>query len=138
LGIACSLHGVFDTLGMARRLYPEWHSYSLEHVAARLKIANAAERRALSDARLVKATFLAMPKDIPTVKTIADVTRVLPPLTFTDSPVCAIEGPPGFEVLTTAIAERCSITIVDERGWQRPGPRTMTPRLIWEFMAWRL
>jgi DNA polymerase-3 subunit epsilon len=132
LGIACSLHGVFDTLGMARRLYPEWHSYSLEHVAARLKIANAAERRALSDARLVKATFLAMPKDIPTVKTIADLTRLSQPLTFADAPVFAIEPPPGFEMLSTAIAERCAITIIYDRESRRPGPRVITPRLVLE------
>jgi DNA polymerase III epsilon subunit family exonuclease len=130
LGIVYPPHDVFDTLDIARRLYPEWHSHSLENVAARLKIANAAEHRALSDARLVKATFLAMLKDIPTGKTIDDVTRVSPPRTFTDAPVFAIEPPPGFEVLSTAIAERCSITIVYESGWQRSRPRTITPRLV--------
>ena len=65
LGIAYPPHYVFDTLDIARRLYPAWHSHRLEHVAARLKSANAVEHRALSDARLVKATFLAMLKDIP-------------------------------------------------------------------------
>jgi DNA polymerase III subunit epsilon len=117
---------------MARRLYPRWPSYSLENVASRLRIANGAEHRVLSDARLVMDIFLAMLKDIPTVKTIPDVMRVSQPLTVADSPVCAIEGPPGFEVLTTAIAERCAIAIVYEQGWQRPQPRMITLRLVLE------
>jgi predicted DNA-binding transcriptional regulator YafY len=82
---------------------------------------------------LVKDIFLAMLKDIPTVKTIPDVMRVSQPLTFADSPVCAIEGPPGFEVLTTAIAERCAIAIVYEQGWQRPQPRMITPYMVLEI-----
>jgi predicted DNA-binding transcriptional regulator YafY len=81
---------------------------------------------------LVKDVFLAMLKDIPTVKIIAAVMHVLQPLTFADSPVCAIEPPPGFEVLTTAITEQCTITIVYEHGWQRPQPRMITPRLVLE------
>jgi len=116
LGIAYPPHDVFDTLDIARRLYPGWHSHSLENMAARLKIANRAEHRALSDARLVKDVFLEMLQCIPTVKTIADVMRVSPPLTFADAPVCAIDLPAGFEALSTAIAERCAITIVYERG----------------------
>jgi DNA polymerase III subunit epsilon len=132
LGIAYPPHFVCDTLDMARRLYPAWPSHSLEHVATRLKIANRAEHRALSDARLVKDIFLAMLKAIPTVKTIADVMRVSQPLTFADAPVYILEPPPGFEVLTAAITEQCAITIVYESGWQRSGPRKITPRLVLE------
>jgi DNA polymerase III epsilon subunit family exonuclease len=132
LGIAYLPHYVFDTLDMARRLYPTWPSHSLEHVASRLNVANGSAHRALSDAYLVKEIFLAMLNDRPTVKTIADVTRVSQPLTFADAQVCAVEPPPGFEMLTTAIAERCMITIVYERGWQRPLPRMITPRLVLE------
>jgi DNA polymerase III epsilon subunit-like protein len=132
LGIAYPPHDVCDTLEMARRLYPTWSSHSLEHAATQLKIANRAEHRALSDARLVKEIFLAMLKDIPTVNTIADVTCVSQPLRFADAPVDIIELPPGFEVLTTAITERCAITIIYESGWQRSGPRKITPRLVLE------
>jgi DNA polymerase-3 subunit epsilon len=132
LGIAYPPHNICDTLNMARRLYPTWPSHSLEHVATRLKIANKAEHRALSDARLVKDIFLAMLKDIPTVKTIADVMRVSHPLTFADAPVFAIEPPPGFEALSEAIAERCAITIIYDRGVPRSRPRTITPRLVLE------
>jgi hypothetical protein len=132
LGIVCPPHYVFDTLNMACRLYPTWPSYSLEHVASRLKVANRAEHRALSDARLVQDIFLAMLKDIPTVKTIADVMHVSQPRTFTDAPVFAIEPPPGFEALSAAIAERCTITIIYEHRSQRPKPRKITPRLVLE------
>jgi hypothetical protein len=63
-----------------------------------MKIAHGAEHHVLADAYLVKDIFLAMLKDIPTVKTIADVMRVFPPLTFADAPVCAIEPSSGFDV----------------------------------------
>jgi DNA polymerase III epsilon subunit family exonuclease len=132
LSLAYPPHNVFDTLDMACRLYPTWPSHSLEHVAMRLNVANGAEHRALSDARLVKEIFLAMLKEIPTVKTIVDVIRVSQPLTFADAQVCAIEPPPGFEALSPAIAERCMITIIYEHGWQRPQARMITPRLVLE------
>lgn len=132
LGIAYPPHSLFDTLEMARRLYPAWPSHSLENLAIGLNVANKAEHRALSDARLVKDVFLELLLHIPTVKTIADLTRITQPRTFTDAPVCAIEPPKGFEALSTAMAERCAITIVYEQGWQRPTPRMITPRLVLE------
>jgi DNA polymerase III epsilon subunit len=132
LGIACPPHDVFDTLAMARQLYPTWPSHSLAHVALRLNVTSRAEHRALSDALLVKGVFLAMLKEKTTVNTIADVTSVSPPLTFADAPVFAIEPPSGFEALSTAIAKQCAITIVYEHGWQRPIPRMITPRLVLE------
>jgi DNA polymerase III epsilon subunit family exonuclease len=132
LGIAYPIHYVFDTLDIAHRLYPTWPSHRLEHVATRLRIANRAEHRALSDARLVKEIFLAMLNDIRTVKTTADVMRVSQPLTFADAPVCAIEPPAGFEALAMAMTERCAITIVYEHEWPRPTPRMITPRLVLE------
>jgi DNA polymerase III epsilon subunit family exonuclease len=135
LGIVFPPHNVFDTLDIARRLYPTWPSHRLESVTARLKITNRAAHRALSDARLVKDIFLAMLNDKLTVKTIADVMRVSQPLTFTDAPVFAIEPPAGFEVLTTAITTQCAITIMYEHGWQRPQPRTITPRVVLEVQG---
>jgi DNA polymerase III epsilon subunit-like protein len=54
----------------------------MENVASLLKIANGAEHRALSDARLVKDVFLAMLRHTPTVRTITDVEHLSPPFTF--------------------------------------------------------
>jgi DNA polymerase-3 subunit epsilon len=125
-------HYLLDTLDMARRLYPAWPSHSLEYVATRLKVANRAEHRALSDARLVEDIFLAVLQHVPAVRTITDLARFSLPLTFADAPVYTIEPPPGFEALTTALSERCAITIVYEHGWQRPQPRMITPRLVLE------
>jgi DNA polymerase III epsilon subunit family exonuclease len=90
LGIAYPPHSMFDRLEMTHRLYPTWPSHRLAHMAIRLNVANKAEYRALYDARLVKEIFLAMLKDIPTVRTSADVMRVSQPLTFADAQVCAI------------------------------------------------
>jgi DNA polymerase III subunit epsilon len=128
-------HYLLDTLDMARRLYPAWPSHSLEYVATRLKVAKRAEHRALSDARLVKDIFLAVLQHVPAVRTITDLARFSLPLTFADAPVFAIEPPPGFEALTTALSERCAITIVYEHGWQRPQPRMITPLLVLEVQG---
>jgi DNA polymerase III epsilon subunit len=132
LGIVSPPHDVFDTLEMTRRLYPTWPSHSLEHVAMRLNVANRAEHRALSDARLVKDVFLELLRRTPTVKSIADLVRISPLLSFTDAPVFAVDPPAGFEALSTAMSEQCAITIIYESGWQRPQPRTITPRLVLE------
>jgi DNA polymerase III epsilon subunit family exonuclease len=132
LGIAYPPHSVFDTVDMTRRLSPTWPSHSLEHVAIKLNVANKAEHRALSDARAVKDIFLAMLQHALTVKTIADVMRLSPLLTFADAPVFAIQRPPGFEALTTALSQRCAVTIVYEHRWQQPKPRIITPRLVLE------
>jgi DNA polymerase III epsilon subunit family exonuclease len=111
LGIAYPPHYVFDTLDMAHRLYPTWPSNSLEHVASRLNVANGAAHRALSDAQLVKDIFLEWLRHTPTLKTIADLGRLSPPLTFADTPVCAIDPPAGFEALAFAMTERCPIRL---------------------------
>jgi predicted DNA-binding transcriptional regulator YafY len=66
----------------------------------------------------------------PTLHHTSDLVARSQPLTFADAPVFAIEPPPGFEALTTALSERCAITIVYEHEWQRPAPRTITPRLV--------
>jgi DNA polymerase III subunit epsilon len=132
LDIAHPPHNVFDTLDMARRLYPAWPSHRLEHVATRLNVANSAAHRALSDARLVKDVFLAMLGHTPTLTKISELMRVSQPLTFADAPVFAIEPPAGFEALAMAMTEQCAITIVYEHGWQRPKPRVITPRLVLE------
>jgi DNA polymerase III epsilon subunit family exonuclease len=132
LGIADPPHYVCDTLEMTRRLYPTWPSHRLEHVATRLNVANGAEHRALSDARLVKDVFLAMLRRTLTLTKISEFMHVSQPLTFADARVCAIEPPWGFEALSTAIAERCAITIIYDRGVPRSGPRMITPRLVLE------
>jgi hypothetical protein len=51
---------------------------------------------------------------------------------FADAPVFRMRPPAGFEVLTTAIAERCAVTIVYEHGSQRTVPRRITPRPVLE------
>ena len=117
---------------MARRLYPTWPSHRLEHGATRLNVANTAAHRALPDARLVQDVFGEVLRRTPTLKTIADLVRVLPLLTFADAPVCTIAPPAGFEALSTAITTRCAITSVYEHGGQRPQPRMITPRLALE------
>lgn len=105
-----------------------WHAGSIRHGQAtvwstgqtRLNVANTAAHRALADARLVQDMFWEVLRRTPTLKTIADLVRVLPLLTFADAPVCTIAPPAGFEALSTAITTRCAITSVYEHGGQRP------------------
>jgi predicted DNA-binding transcriptional regulator YafY len=130
MGIAYPPHYLLDTLELARWLYSTWPSHRLEHVSTQLEGANRAEHRALSDACLVIQIFLAMLRRTPTLKRISELMRASQPLTFADAPVFAIQPPPGFEALTTAMTEQCAITIVYEHGWQWPKPRMITPRLV--------
>jgi DNA polymerase-3 subunit epsilon len=132
LGIAFPTHCLFDTLDLARGLYPAWPRHSLETVAAQLKIGNGAEHRALPDARLVKEVFLTMLQRAGSITTIADLARRSPLLTFSDAPVFAIAPPAAFEPLATAMAERCAMMMVYARGLAPSGPRKITPRLLLE------
>jgi DNA polymerase III subunit epsilon len=93
LGIACPPHCLFDTLDLARRLYPIWPSHSLEHVAIRRNVPNGAEHRARSDARLVKDVFLELLRRIPTVNKIADPARLSSPFTSGANCWCAGRTP---------------------------------------------
>ena len=135
MGIAYPPHYRWDTLDRVHRRYSTWASHRLGHVATRLIVANGVKHQALSDAYFVKEIVLAMLKEIPTVNTIADVMCVSQPLTFANAPVCAIEPPAGFEALSTAITEQCTITMVYESGWQRSGPRKITPCLVLEVQG---
>lgn len=89
LGIACPPHDLFDTLELARQLYPIWPSHSLENIAIRLHVAGGREHRALPDARLVKDVFLELLQRTPTVKSIADLVHISSPLTFADAPTAS-------------------------------------------------
>jgi DNA polymerase III epsilon subunit-like protein len=124
-----------NIFAFACRLYPNWSSHSLENVAAQLKSAHVAEDRALPDARLVKDVFFDLLRRIPTVKKISDQAYLSPPLAFADAPLFAIEPPVGFEALTTAITERCAITIRYDRDLHRVKSSKITPRLVLGHMV---
>jgi hypothetical protein len=55
--------------------------------------------------------FLKLLRRKPTLKTVADLVRLSPLLTFADTPVFAIEPPAGCAALATALAERCAAWI---------------------------
>jgi hypothetical protein len=87
-----------------------------------MKIVHGAEHRVLADPHKVKDIFVAMLKDRPILKRIAELMCVSQPLRFADAPICAIESAPAFEVLAIAIAERCGITIIEAWGLKRTEP----------------
>jgi DNA polymerase-3 subunit epsilon len=123
-------HRLVDTLDLTRRLHPTWPSHSLKSVATALKATQGAQHRALVDARSVKEVFRGILRHRPTVRTIADLTRLSPPLTFADAPVFLIEPPRGLEPLTAALIRKCAMMIVYEHGAQGAVVRKITPRFV--------
>jgi DNA polymerase III subunit epsilon len=130
LRIPAPPHCLFDTLDLMRRLSPTWPSHALERVATTLKVATGTQHRALADARLVKEIFLKILRSRPTVRTVADLARLSPPLTFADAPVFPIEPPARFQALAMALVEGSALTIVYESGGQGAWVRRITPRLV--------
>jgi DNA polymerase III subunit epsilon len=123
-------HRLFDTLDLTRRLYPTWPSHALERVATTLKVATGAQHRALADARLVKEVFLKILRSRPAVRTVADLARLSPPLSFAEAPVLPIEPPARFAPLALALVEGSALTIVYASGGRGAWVRKITPRLV--------
>ncbi|HEX2278399.1 MAG TPA: exonuclease domain-containing protein [Candidatus Tectomicrobia bacterium] len=130
LGMTAPPHCLFDTLDLTRRLYPTWPSHALERVATSLQLTTGSQHRALADARLVKEVFLKVLCGRPMVRTVADLARLSPPLTFADAPVFPIEPPARFAPLAMALAENCALTIVYASGGRGAWVRKITPRLV--------
>jgi DNA polymerase III epsilon subunit family exonuclease len=123
-------HCLFDTLDLTRRLYPTWPSHALERVAISLKLTTGTQHRALADARLVKEIFLKILGSRPMVRTVADLARLSPPLTFADAPVFPIAPPARFAALAMALAEHCAVTIEYASGGRGTWVRRITPSLV--------
>jgi DNA polymerase-3 subunit epsilon len=130
LGLPFPSHLTFDTKVLAQSLMPGFMTYSLEALAARLGVARWQEHRALTDARLTKNVFLALLTRPPGVKSVSDLARLAPPLTFERLCGSRVEPPRGFEGLTLAIEEASMIEIVYEGGTAGHEPRKVTPRAL--------
>src|SRR5919106_4648188 len=68
---------------------PIWPSHNLENMAIRLHVARGREHRALPDARLVQDVLLELLHRTPTVKSIANLVHMSPPLTCADAPTAS-------------------------------------------------
>ena len=66
----------------------------------------------------------------PSIKTMADLARLSPPLTFADAPVVPIAPPAGFEPLATALLESRALTISYALVGAGAEVRKITPRLL--------
>jgi DNA polymerase III epsilon subunit family exonuclease len=123
-------HRLLDTLDLTRRLYPAWPSHALGRVATHLRLPIGARHRALADARLVKDVFLEVLRHRPSIKTMADLARLSPMLTFADAPVVPAPLPTGFEPLATALFESRALTISYALVGRGAEVRKITPRLL--------
>ena len=82
LGFMLPRHMVFDTIMLAQSVAPGLMSYSLEALSVMLGVTRGQTHRALSDSQLTKDVFLALLRRAPTIKTIADLAKAAPPLSF--------------------------------------------------------
>jgi len=85
LGIPYPANPVIDTLDVSRKCLPELGSHRLEEVARYLRVAESEDHRGLSDARLAMAVFERIVGGSKRLKTLDDLFRVSPPMTFADS-----------------------------------------------------
>jgi DNA polymerase III epsilon subunit family exonuclease len=132
-GLALPAHPVFDTKRVAITLMPGLMSHSLETLGSLLGVTTAQEHRALSDARLTKNVFLALLAKAPGVKTLVDLARLSPPVTFERARMHRAKPPQGFEDLETAIREQRPIVMVYEGGTRGEEPRQVTPRALLQY-----
>jgi len=129
-GIPFPANPIIDTLDASRRFVPELGSHRLENVARYLRVAESEDHRGLSDARLAMAVFQKTVGRNKRLKTIEDLFRVLPPMTFADSGAFVLDPPAGFEDLHTAIADERTVVVVYEGGTRVPAERRITPRQL--------
>jgi DNA polymerase-3 subunit epsilon len=111
-GVGLPPHLVFDTKVLAQVLLPDLASYSLRSLSRLLGVAEGQEHRALSDARITKATFIALLARNPEIRTIADLSRIAPPVLFEMVRMYQTRPPTGLEYLATAIDEQHRVALV--------------------------
>lgn len=127
-GIPFPDNPVIDTLSVSRRYLPELGSHRLEEVARYLRLAESEDHRGLSDARLAAAVFRRIVGRSQRLKTVEDLFRVSPPMTFADSDTSALKPPAGFEDLDIAITEERTVVVVYEGGTRGLVERRIMPR----------
>lgn len=93
LGFILPRHMVFDTLLLAQSVAPGLVSYGLGALSIMLGATRGQKHRAVSDSRLTKEVFRALLRRNPTIKTIADLARVAPPLSFERARAYEVEPP---------------------------------------------
>jgi DNA polymerase III epsilon subunit family exonuclease len=129
-GIVPPQHLVFDTKVLAQALLPDLVSYSLRSLSRLLGVAEGQEHRALSDARITKATFLALLGRSPEIATIADLSRIAPPVSFEMVRMYLTRPPAGLEDLATAIDERRRVVLVLTGVAEVEEQHEVTPRAL--------
>ena len=130
LGMPSPPNPVIDTLDLSRKYVRDLHSHRLEDVARYLGVAESEDHRALSDARLVMGVFQRIVGHSRRLKTIGDLFRVWPPLSFEDTGVFVLEPPAGYEDLVVAIREEKTVVVIYEGGTRGLVERRITPRAL--------
>jgi DNA polymerase-3 subunit epsilon len=121
---------VLDTRLVARAVLPPLPSYGLAEVARYLGLPVAQQHRALADADLVRAVFLALlaylsPEEFP------HLPQRLAVFTFADADIVPAQAPPGFETLAQALEEGRDVVIRYGGGSKRGQLRRLTPLALY-------
>ncbi|MFH1919017.1 MAG: WYL domain-containing protein [Planctomycetota bacterium] len=64
------------------------------------------------------------------MRTIGDLFRISPPLSFENAGVFVLEPPPGYEELEVAIREEKTVVVIYEGGTRGLVERRVTPRAL--------
>jgi DNA polymerase-3 subunit epsilon len=129
-GFGLPPHPVFDTKVLAQALMPGLVSYSLKALSGLLEVAEGQEHRALSDARITKATFLALLARNPEIRTVEDLSRSAPPVSFEMARIYQTRPPTGLEDLAIAIDDQRRMILVYDRGAGIDEHLDVTPRAL--------
>jgi DNA polymerase III epsilon subunit-like protein len=121
---------VIDTLRMARRAIPGMFNYRLEHLAVSLRLAEAEDHRALSDARLVMGLFRRVLECHRGIATRQQLFLLAPPQHVDEPASSPREAFDAQRDLAWAIAERRSLIMVYEGGSKGLADRRVTPRKL--------
>jgi DNA polymerase-3 subunit epsilon len=116
------LHGIVDTLALARRCLPNLPSHRLDGLARHFGLDPFGPHRALADSRRVKGLWLALGGE-------SALTRERPPAIY---PIHDPAGPPpapyGWDRLSEAVARGWTVRVIYEGGTRGDVPREITPR----------
>jgi DNA polymerase-3 subunit epsilon len=116
------VHGIVDTLALARRRLPHLPSHRLDGLARHLGLDPFGPHRALADSRRVKGLWLALGGD-----SVLSLER--PPAIYPIyDPAGPLPAPHGWDKLSEAVARGWTVRVIYEGGTRGDLPREITPR----------
>lgn len=121
---------IVDTLELARGCVRGCRSFRLEDLASHLRVAAAAQHRALADCRLVMGVVRKILALSGRLRTVGDLFAAAAPLAQNSTRAALPAIPPEYAALQAAIPNQKTVRISYEFGLQALATRSVTPRGI--------